>query len=187
MIRPCTDRDFDAVHAIINDAAMAYKGVIAADCWHEPYMPEAELRAAVAGGVEFWGFELDGGLVGVMGVQPVRDVALIRHAYVRGSYRRHGIGGQLLRFLLARIDTPVLIGTWAAADWAIGFYQKHGFRLVGPSDKDRLLPEYWGVPKRQVETSVVLGDERWFGATPVPGACIPSSLSDLEQSTIPQE
>lgn len=173
MIRPCTPRDFHTVHEIVNDAAMAYKGVIPADCWHEPYMPEAELRAAIAAGVGFWGFEADGRLVGVMGAQPVRDVTLIRHAYVRGSHRRHGIGGQLLRFLLSRIDTPVLVGTWAAADWAVRFYQKHGFRLVGPSDKDRLLPEYWGVPKRQIETSVVLGDEKWFAAAPDTGSVRP--------------
>jgi len=162
MIRPCTSQDFDTIHAIVNDAAMAYKGVIPADRWHEPYMPKAELRAAISGGVEFWGFETEGTLMGVMGVQPVQDVTLIRHAYVLTSHRRHGIGGQLLRFLLARIGTPTLIGTWAAADWAVGFYQKYGFRLVSSEEKDRLLPLYWGVPQRQIETSVVLGDERWL-------------------------
>ena len=162
MMRPCTDRDIDAIFSIVNDAAMAYKGVIPGDRWHEPYMPKEELRAAIYGGVKFWGFEQDGVLVGVMGVQPVEDVTLIRHAYVCTTQRRHGIGGQLLRVLLARIDTPTLIGTWAAADWAIRFYQKHGFRLVTAVEKDRLLPKYWGVPARQIETSVVLGDERWF-------------------------
>ena len=162
MIRPCTPADFNAIYAIVNDAATAYKGVIPADRWHEPYMPRAELQAAIDSGVVFWGFEMDGTLVGVMGVQPVQDVTLIRHAYVLTSYRRHGIGGQLLRFLLARIGTPTLIGTWAAADWAIRFYQKHGFKLVTPEEKDRLLPRYWGVPARQIETSVVLGDQRWF-------------------------
>lgn len=164
MIRRCTDADFDTIYVIVNDAAMAYKGVIPADRWHEPYMSKSELRAAIDGGVEFWGFETGGGVVGVMGIQPVQDVTLIRHAYVRTSHRRHGIGGQLLQFLLARIDTPTLIGTWAAADWAIRFYQKHGFRLVTPEEKDRLLPKYWGVPQRQIETSVVLGDQRWFDA-----------------------
>ena len=164
MIRRCTDTDFDTIYAIVNDAAMAYKGVIPADRWHEPYMSKTELQAAIDGGVAFWGFEMDGGLVGVMGIQPVQDVTLIRHAYVRTSHRRHGIGGQLLQFLLARISTPTLIGTWAAADWAIRFYQKHGFRLVTPEEKDRLLPKYWGVPLRQIETSVVLGDQRWFDA-----------------------
>ena len=164
MIRPCIDSDFDAIYAIVNDAAMAYKGVIPADRWHKPYMPKAELRAAIDSGVEFWGLEMDGTLVGVMGVQPMQDVTLIRHAYVRTSHRRHGIGGQLLRCLLAQIGAPTLIGTWAAADWAIRFYQKHGFRLVTAAEKDRLLPKYWGVPQRQIETSVVLGDQRWFDA-----------------------
>lgn len=165
MIRPCTDGDFDTIYAIVTDAAMAYKGVIPADCWHDPYMSKAELRAAIDNGIAFWGFEMDGGLVGVMGIQPVQDVTLIRHAYVRTSHRRHGIGGQLLDFLLARIGTPTLTGTWAAAYWAIRFYQKHGFRLVTPEEKDRLLPKYWSVPQRQIETSVVLGDLRWFDAT----------------------
>jgi len=162
MIRPCTLADFDTIFEIVNDAAIAYKGVIPADRWHEPYMPKAELQGAIDSGVAFWGFEMDRVLVGVMGVQPVQDVTLIRHAYVRTSHRRHGIGGQLLDFLLARTRTPTLIGTWAAADWAVRFYQKHGFRLVSTEEKDRLLPLYWGVPTRQIETSVVLGDERWF-------------------------
>lgn len=162
MIRRCAAGDFDTIYAIVNDAAIAYKGVIPADRWHDPYMPKTELRAAIDSGVEFCGFEMDGALVGVMGTQPVQDVTLIRHAYVRTSHRRHGIGGQLLEFCLARISTPTLIGTWAAADWAIRFYQKHRFRLVTSEEKDRLLPKYWGVPQRQIETSVVLGDQRWF-------------------------
>ena len=162
MIRACTQCDFEAIYAIVNDAAIAYQGVIPADCWHEPYMPRKELRAAITSGVAFWGFEQDGKLVGVMGVQRVQDVTLIRHSYVLTTHRRHGIGGQLLRSLLARIETPTLIGTWAAADWAIRFYEKHGFRLVTPAEKDWLLPTYWGVPARQIETSVVLGDDRWF-------------------------
>jgi N-acetylglutamate synthase-like GNAT family acetyltransferase len=162
VIRPSTFSDFDTIYAIVNDAAMAYEGVIPADCWHEPYMLKSELRLAIDSGVQFWGFEMDGALVGVMGIQPIQDVTLIRHAYVRTSQRRQGIGGQLLRCLLARIGTPTLVGTWAAADWAVRFYQKHGFRLVTPEEKDRLLPKYWGVPQRQIETSVVLGDERWF-------------------------
>lgn len=162
MIRPCTPADFDTIFEIVNDAAMAYKGAIPADRWHEPYMPKAELRVVIDSGVKFWGYEMDDTLVGVMGIQPVQDVTLIRHAYVRTSHRRHGIGGHLLQFLLARTSTPTLIGTWAAADWAIRFYQKHGFRLVAPEEKNRLLPKYWGVPQRQIETSVVLGDQRWF-------------------------
>lgn len=164
MIRRCTHRDFDAIHTIINDAASAYRGIIPPDCWHEPYMPRAELEAAMDTGVVFWGFEEGGQLAGVMGSQPVQDVTLIRHAYVGTRHRRTGIGSQLLRFLSNGIDTPILIGTWAAADWAVRFYRKHGFRLVTPAEKDRLLPKYWGIPRRQIETSVVLGDQRWFDA-----------------------
>ena len=147
MIRPCTATDFETIYAIINDAARAYKGVIPVDRWHEPYMPKTELRAAINSDVQFWGFEQDGALVGVMGVQPVQDVTLIRHAYVRTSHRRHGIGSELLQFLLARISTPTLIGTWANADWAIRFYEKHGFRLVPPVGLSALpsghAPIYW--------------------------------------------
>jgi len=163
-VRPCNDSDFNTIHLIVNDATQAYKGVIPADCWHVPYMPEEELRASIASGIEFWGFETNGALVGVMGIQPVQNITLIRHAYVRTSHRRHGIGGLLLKFLLGRINTPTLIGTWAAADWAIRFYQKYGFKMVSPTEKNRLLPLYWGVPVRQIETSVVLGDERWFAS-----------------------
>jgi N-acetylglutamate synthase-like GNAT family acetyltransferase len=125
-----------------------------------------ELREAVNSGVVFWGFEQDGELLGVMGTQPVQDVTLIRHAYVRTDHRRQGIGGRLLRFLLSRIDGPVLVGTWAAADWAIRFYRKHGFRLVTPAEKDRLLRKYWRIPERQIETSVVLADEKWRALPP---------------------
>jgi len=174
-IRQCVPADFDTVYAIINDAAQAYRGVIPFDCWHDPYMPPTELREAIASGIDFWGAEMDGILLGVMGVQPVQHVTLIRHAYVRTVQRRHGIGGQLLDFLMARITTPTLIGTWAAADWAVRFYQKHGFRLVSAQAKDRLLPKYWGVPPRQIETSVVLADQRWFDAV--------ASRSALEPET----
>jgi GNAT superfamily N-acetyltransferase len=125
-------------------------------------MPKGELQEAIAGGVQFWGFEQDGELVGVMGIQPVQDVTLVRHAYVRTRHRRQGIGSRLLSFLLHQRCTPALVGTWAAAVWAVKFYEKHGFQLVTPEEKDRLLPLYWGVPQRQIETSVVLGDERWF-------------------------
>ena len=161
MIRPCTDRDIPAILEIVNDAAQAYRGVIPADRWHEPYMPETELRHEIDGGVEFWGLEENGLLFGVMGMQDVQDVTLIRHAYVRTSHRRRGIGGQLLSFLMQRIARPTLVGTWAAAGWAVRFYEKHGFRLVTPEEKDRLLRMYWSIPARQVETSVVLADRRW--------------------------
>ncbi len=163
MIRRCNDGHFDEILAIINDSAQAYKGVIPADRWHEPYMARDDLAREIAGGVHFWGYEEDGQLVGVMGIQDVEDVTLIRHAYVRSSHRNRGIGGKLLAQLRAQATRPVLIGTWADATWAVRFYQKHGFRLVTPQEKDRLLGRYWSIPARQVETSVVLADERWNG------------------------
>ncbi len=161
MIRRCGEADVPAVLAIINDAAQAYRGVIPADRWHEPYMPEAELRAEIAAGVAFWGAERDERLIGVMGLQDVLDVALIRHAYVATAARREGIGGALLRHLVDRSDRPLLVGTWAAATWAIRFYERHGFALTSPAQKERLLRRYWSIPDRQIETSVVLVDERW--------------------------
>lgn len=157
-IRPCTLADEQCIHQIINDAAQAYKGVIPADRWHEPYMPLEELRQQIAAGVIFYGFEMAGQLVGVMGIQHVQDVTLIRHAYVRTSHRQHGIGGKLLAHLRNLSTRPFLIGTWADASWAIRFYQKHGFTLVEPKLVPGLLDRYWGVPQRQVETSVVLTD-----------------------------
>lgn len=162
MIRPCTAGDFAAIHAIINDAAQAYRGVIPADCWREPYMPEEELRHEMAAGVRFWGYEEDGTLLGVMGLQDVREVTLIRHAYVRTARRNGGIGGKLLAHLQQLTARPILIGTWADATWAIRFYEKRGFRLVSRDEKDRLLRTYWTVPDRQRDASVVLADARWF-------------------------
>ena len=162
MIRKCLESDFDAIYEIVNDAAVAYKGIIPDDRWHEPYMPKAELREAIEQGIAFWGYEQDGRLVGVMGIQPVRDVTLIRHAYVRPEKQKRGIGSKLLWELLKKTDRPTLIGTWADATWAIGFYEKHGFRLVPQGEKDRLLKKYWSIPDRQVNTSVVLADRWWF-------------------------
>jgi len=162
IIRPCTASDFPAIFAIVNDAAQAYRGIIPADRWHEPYMPEAELQHDINAGVAFWGREQGGKLTGVMGIQPVQDVTLIRHAYVRTACQGQGIGGALLAHLLGLTDRPVLVGTWAAAAWAVRFYEKHAFRLVTPSEKDRLLRKYWSIPERQVETSVVLADAKWF-------------------------
>ena len=145
------------VLAIVNAAAEAYRGVIPEDRWHEPYMSEAQLDGEVAAGVEFWGIEDgDGRLAGVMGIQAVRDVDLIRHAYVRPGLQGGGIGRRLLEALRAGAERPLLVGTWAAAQWAIRFYERNGFELVAPEEKDRLLREYWDIPDRQVETSVVL-------------------------------
>ncbi|MFZ5450231.1 MAG: GNAT family N-acetyltransferase [Thermodesulfobacteriota bacterium] len=161
MIRPLQNDDIEAALAIINQAALAYKGVIPADCWQEPYMPEEELRAEIAAGVDFSGYEGEEGLLGVMGRQDLGEVTLIRHAYVHPQAQRRGVGAQLLTYLMDNIPGPVLVGTWAAAWWAIRFYEKHGFRLVTPETKDRLLLTYWTISPRQVETSVVLADPKW--------------------------
>ena len=162
MIRPCSATDFPVMLEIINEAARAYRGVIPAGCWGEPYMPEAEFRREIEDGVRFWGYVDAGELVGVMGIQHVRDVSLIRHAYVRTAKRQKGIGGKLLNVLRGQTALLLLMGTWAAADWAVRFYEKHGFRMVPPGEKDSLLKKYWKISDRQVETSVVLPDEAWF-------------------------
>ena len=164
MIRPCEERDFEAIWGIINDGAQAYKGVIPPDCWTEPYMSRDELRHELTGGVVFWGYEEGGALVGVMGLQRVLDVTLIRHAYVRTGSQKRGIGAHLLSQLRELARGPVLIGTWAAATWAIRFYERYGFQVVGPEERTRLLKQYWNVPERQIETSVVLTDSQWRAA-----------------------
>lgn len=167
MIRRCTDGDLHPILAIINDAAQAYRDVIPADRWHDPYMTEEELRQELHDGVVFWGVEEDSRLVGVMGVQQTdkqHGPVLIRHAYVRSADQHRGIGGRLLAHLRAQTSAPMLVGTWADAQWAVRFYERRGFRTVTPEEKDRLLRRYWSVPDRQIETSVVLADERWLGA-----------------------
>ena len=176
-IRRCEPADFAAILAIVNDAAQAYRGHIPADRWHDPYMPADELERELAAGVVFWGYEEAGALVGVMGLQDVRDVALIRHAYVATALRGRGIGAALLAHLLAGTARPVLIGTWAAATWAIGFYEKHGFGVVSPAEKERLLRAYWAIPERQIATSVVLVDPRWRRLHPSPDT--PQQQEDL--------
>ncbi len=158
MIRDCTAADIDVMETIINEAALAYRGAIPADCWHEPYMTRSELLSEIAAGVRFSGWEDAGVLTGVMGLQIVRDATLIRHAYVRAAHQGRGIGGELLRWLRARKSGPVLIGTWAAATWAIRFYQRHGFRLVAAEERDRLLSTYWNISEGQRKNSVVLVD-----------------------------
>jgi len=157
MIRQCTDADIPVIERIVNDAARKYKGVIPADCWHEPYMPRKELIAEIDAGVRFSGFEDAGALIGVMGIQTVRDATLIRHAYVLPAHQSRGIGSALLDALVDQSSGRLLVGTWAGAKWAIRFYQHHGFRLVEPEEeKDRLLSAYWRISPRQQETSVVL-------------------------------
>jgi GNAT superfamily N-acetyltransferase len=162
-IRLCRDDERPAILAVVNAAAEAYRGVIPDDRWHEPYMPADELDREIAAGVAFWGIEEDGELAGVMGIQQVRDVDLIRHAYVRPDRQRAGVGGALLDHLCERAERPLLVGTWAAAEWAIRFYKRHGFELVSPERKAELLRTYWDIPERQIETSVVL-------TGPAPGA-----------------
>ena len=164
MIRPCTAHEFDAIWAIINDGARAYASIIPPDCLKEPYMPKSELQHEINDGVVFWGNEDAGELAGVMGIQDLRDVTLIRHAYVRTSAQGRGIGTQLLSHLRKLAKNPLLIGTWADATWAIRFYEKQSFKLLSPSEKDRLLRKYWTLPERQAETSVVLASPGWLNA-----------------------
>lgn len=166
MIRPAVAGDLDTLFDIINDGAQAYKGVIPADRYHEPYMPRDELEAEIGHGVVFWLEETAHGISGVMGIQDVKDVTLIRHAYVRTAARRKGVGARLLQHLLSSTDRPVLIGTWKAATWAIGFYRKHGFDTVPKDDVPALLRKYWSIPDRQIETSVVLAQKDWLRERP---------------------
>jgi N-acetylglutamate synthase-like GNAT family acetyltransferase len=161
MISKCKESDFNTIFEIINDAAQAYKGIIPQDRWHEPYMSLAELRAQIDDGIVFWGLERDGQLLGVMGIQDKGDVTLIRHAYVVARAQKQGIGKKLLQHLQSMTEKPILIGTWAAASWAVSFYQKNGYTLVSEEVKNHLLRRYWSVPERQVETSVVLANQTW--------------------------
>ena len=171
MIRKCTDEDCPALYGIINDAAQAYKGVIPDDRYHEPYMPMHELRQEIRDGVQFWGYESDGEIIGVMGMQDKGDVALIRHAYVKTTRHNQGIGTTLLRHLEQMTTKPILIGTWADATWAIRFYEKNGYRRLSRKDTERLLRQYWSIPDRQVKTSVVLANAIWEPANgPAGGA-----------------
>jgi GNAT superfamily N-acetyltransferase len=163
VIRKSEPADFAAMLGVINDAAEAYRGVIPADRWHEPYMPADELASEIAGGVVFWVAEHEGRLTAVMGIQDKGDVALVRHAYVAPTTQRTGVGTRLLRHVEGLVGKPILIGTWAAASWAIEFYRRNGFSVVPNDHKDRLLRTYWSIPARQIETSVVLANERWMG------------------------
>ena len=155
-IRLSVEADFLAMLTIVNDAARAYRGVIPADRWHEPYMPADELESEIADGVVFWVAEQEGRLAGVMGIQDKGDVALVRHAYVAPITQRAGVGTRLLRHVEGLSDKPILIGTWAAASWAIEFYRRNGYTVVPERDKDHLLRTYWTIPARQIEGSVVL-------------------------------
>lgn len=161
LIRKCREADCLAMLAIVNAAAEAYRGVIPADRWREPYMLADELTKEISDGVIFWVAEDNGRVTGIMGIQDKDEVALARHAYVEPTAQRRGVGTSLLRHVLSLTHKPVLIGTWADASWAIEFYLKNGFTVVSREQKDRLLRQYWSIPERQVETSVVLVDSRW--------------------------
>ncbi|TVZ15611.1 GNAT family N-acetyltransferase [Maribacter sp. MAR_2009_72] len=154
-------KDLNSIYEIINDASIAYKGIIPADRWKEPYMPIEELTTQINEGVEFWNYEENNKILGVMGIQFKNDATLIRHAYVRTAARQKGIGGKLLAQLTDMAETPILIGTWRDASWAISFYKKHGFRQLSDDEKNKLLKIYWSIPERQVETSIVLASEDW--------------------------
>lgn len=157
-VRPCRDDERATIAAIVNAAAQAYRDVIPGDRWHDPYMARDELDAEIAAGVTFWAYDVDGDVLGIMGIQPVHDVELIRHAYVLPDRQRHGVGGVLLRHLTRRSTRRMLVGTWAAAGWAINFYRRHGFALVEPDRARSLLRAYWTIPDRQIEESVVLAN-----------------------------
>ena len=162
MIRRCKESDFEIICEIINGAALAYHRVIPTDRWHEPYMSSDELSREISDGVIFWGAEQYGQLNGVMGIQDKADVTLIRHAYVRTSIQKQGIGTLLLHHFEKSVEKPILIGTWADASWAIAFYQTNGYQLVTPDEKTERLKKYWTIPDRQIETSVVLADFNWI-------------------------
>lgn len=163
MIRNASESDFNDIYNVINDAAMAYKGIIPADRWHEPYMTKEELQAQIDDGVRFSCYIDKNKVVGVMGIQDKNDIKLIRHAYVITRERKKGIGTILIRELLRDSKKPILIGTWRAAQWAISFYEKHGFFVVPEEERNILLKKYWTIPDRQVETSVVLADAKYKG------------------------
>jgi len=161
MISKCRQEDFSEIYTIINDAASAYRGIIPEDRWHDPYMPEQELKRQIDEGVEFWCYRENDKILGVMGIQFKGEVTLIRHAYVRTANKNQGIGSKLLKFLESIARTPVLIGTWMDASWAIEFYKRHGYRLLSTDEKNSLLHKYWSIPERQVDTSVVLANADW--------------------------
>jgi len=160
MIHKCTASDFERIYQIINNAAQAYKGNIPAEYWKEPYMSRDELRHELDEGIEMWGYEENGKLIGVMGIQHRQGVTLIRHAYVCTTRQNKGVGGKLLSYLMRLTEEPILIATWYNAVWAVRFYEKHGFRLVSKNEGNRLQRKYWSSPEIKVNASVVLKNEK---------------------------
>ena len=157
MICRCQLDDIDRLYFIINQGARVYQGKIPADCYHQPYMPVDELKREFRR-ITFYGWEENGELVGIIGIEITGDVTLIRHTYVLPQWQRQGIASKLLAYLKGMVTTPrLLVGTWADAKWAITFYEKHGFKLL--PDKNELLKTYWDIPQRQIAESVILGVE----------------------------
>lgn len=156
MIRPAQETDFQFIYEVINDSAKAYKGLIPADHWQVPYMSWEELQRQIQEGVQFWCYERKNAIIGCMGIQSKPGVKLIRHAYVRSQFRNHGIGSQLLSHLCNSTELPILVGTWAAATWAIQFYERQGFTLIAPHQKNKLLRKFWKITESQSQASVVL-------------------------------
>jgi len=172
MIRRCLEEDFEAVHTIINESAQVYRGVIPKDCWKEPYMGKNELRGQIGDGVVFWGYEENGVLLGVMGIQDVKDVSLIRHAYVITTYQSRGIGSQLFSHLRSLTNRPFLVGTWEDAAWAIRFYRNQGFKQVSKETKDQLLREYWSISDRFQFISICLWTGNYAVSVPPLGGVV---------------
>ena len=161
-IRKAVEGDLGSMLTLVNDAAQAYRGVIPVDRWHDPYMPENELANEIQDGISFWVAEEEGQLLGMIGIQNKGDVTLVRHAYVAPIKQRAGVGTKLLRHVSELACKPVLIGTWAAASWAIEFYRRNGFTLVPDAHEERLLRTYWSIPEEQISASVVLADRQWI-------------------------
>ena len=157
MIRECKKTDISKILHIINEASLKYKGVIPDDCWNEPYMSEEELINEFNDGVCMYGYQYNNTLVGVIGVQEVKDVILIRHAYTLSSHQGKGVGSALLEYLLKKNkNCRLLVGTWKNATWAIQFYKKFKFILHAKEETTLLLKKYWNIPTKQIENSVVL-------------------------------
>ena len=157
MITECTKKNISNILYVINDASLKYKGIIPNDCWHEPYMTKQKLISEFANGVRMFGYNKDSNLVGVMGIQELKNVTLIRHAYILTQYQGLGIGKSLLQHLFKiKTSSCLLVGTWRDATWAIQFYEKFGFLLHTKKQTAQLLKKYWNLPSKQIENSVVL-------------------------------
>ena len=157
MISEYTKSDIFKILHVINDASLRYKGVIPDNCWHEPYMSKKELINELMEGVQIFGYHLNKKLIAVIGIQEVKNVTLIRHAYTLSSYQGKGIGSALLEYLLEKNqNSRLLVGTWRNATWAIRFYKKFGFILHTKKKTTLLLKKYWKIPLKQIKNSVVL-------------------------------